>query len=137
MPGLLQTEAYARHLFSGGRQIGREEVEQHVEARMQRQRILDRDESPTYLALVDEGVLRRRIGRAESMLEQLDHLIESTRRPTVAIQVVDPECVAGLAGAFMIAEFARGEPDAVHADSPVQGHITTDCDHVSAIWKRY
>ncbi|WP_182877286.1 helix-turn-helix domain-containing protein [Microbispora sp. H10670] len=137
VPGLLQTEAYARHLFSRGRQIGPDEVEHHVEARMQRKRILDRDDPPFYLALIDEGVLRRRIGAAELMREQLDHLLESAQRPAVAIQVVDPECVAGLAGAFMIAEFARGEPDAVHADSPAQGHITTDCDHVSAIWKRY
>ncbi|MFC0862874.1 helix-turn-helix domain-containing protein [Sphaerimonospora cavernae] len=137
IPGLLQTEAYARHLFSRGPQITCDEVEQRVEARMQRQRILDRENPPMCLVLIDEGVLRRQIGDSELMRKQLGHLLESAHRPTVSVQVVDSECVAGLAGAFMIAEFANGEPDVVHADSPTQGHITTDCDLVSAIWKHY
>ncbi|GGK56837.1 transcriptional regulator [Planomonospora parontospora subsp. parontospora] len=137
VPGLLQTEAYARHLFSRGPQITSEGVEERVEARMRRQRILDRDDPPMLLVLIDEGVLRRRIGDPELMREQLDHLLESTERPDISIQVVDSECVAGLAGAFMIAELPNGQPDVVHADSPAQGQIATDCDLVASIWKRY
>ncbi|MEV4378559.1 helix-turn-helix transcriptional regulator [Streptosporangium sp. NPDC049644] len=137
VPGLLQTEAYARYLFSRGPQITSEELEQRVEARMQRQRILDQEDAPTLLALIDEGVLRRRIGNPELMQEQFGHLLETARRSAISIQVVDSECVAGLAGAFMIAELPNGEPDVVHSDSPAQGHITNNQDLVASIWKRY
>ncbi|MEV8637893.1 helix-turn-helix transcriptional regulator [Streptosporangium sp. NPDC051023] len=137
VPGLLQTEAYAHHLFSRGPQIACEEVKRRVEARMRRQRILDREDPPMFLVLIDEGVLRRRIGGPELMREQLSYLLEAVQRPTISIQVVDSECVAGLAGAFMIAELPNGEPNVVHSDSPARGQITTDHDLVVSIWKRY
>ena len=104
---------------------------------MRRQRIFDREDPPMFLVLIDEGVLRRRIGGPELMREQLSYLLEAAQRPTISIQVVDSECVAGLAGAFMIAELPNGEPNVVHADSPAQGQITTDHDIVISIWKRY
>uniref|UniRef100_UPI0013B3E4F3 Scr1 family TA system antitoxin-like transcriptional regulator n=1 Tax=Nonomuraea lactucae TaxID=2249762 RepID=UPI0013B3E4F3 len=55
VPGLLQTEAYARHIFSHGPRIKPDEVGERVEARMRRQRILDREDPPLLLMLVDEG----------------------------------------------------------------------------------
>ncbi|WP_237108010.1 helix-turn-helix transcriptional regulator [Nonomuraea sp. MG754425] len=137
VPGLLQTEAYARHIFSHGPRIKPDEVDERVEARMRRQRILDREDPPLLLMLVDEGVLQRRIGGAEVMHEQLGHLLEMTHRPDVFLQVVDPECVAGLAGAFMIAELPNGQPDVVSSDSPAQAYITTERDTVASIWHRY
>ncbi|MED7925894.1 helix-turn-helix transcriptional regulator [Nonomuraea sp. LP-02] len=137
VPGLLQTEAYARHIFSHGPRITAEEVDERVEARMRRQRVLDRQEPPMLLMLLDEGVLFRRIGEPEVMCEQLGHLLEMAQRPGLFIQVVDPECVAGLAGAFMIAELPNGQPDVVSSDSPTQAHITADRDVVAAIWQRY
>ncbi|TDC87915.1 DUF397 domain-containing protein [Nonomuraea deserti] len=124
VPGLLQTEAYARHVFSRGPLVTREEVDERVEARMRRQQILDRTQPPTLLVLIDEGVLRRRIGGPALMGEQLRHLLDMAQRPAVFIQVVDPECVAGLAGAFMIAELPNNQADVVSADSPTQAHIT-------------
>ncbi|MEV7969264.1 helix-turn-helix transcriptional regulator [Sphaerisporangium sp. NPDC088356] len=80
VPGLLQTEAYARHIFGHGPQLAPEEVDERVEARMRRQRILDRKEPPMLLMLLDEGVLFRRIGGSEVMREQLGHLHEEARR---------------------------------------------------------
>jgi len=137
VPGLLQTEAYARYLFSRGPHITSEELEQRVEARMQRQRILDQEDAPTFLALIDEGVLHRRTGNPELIREQFSYLLEAAQRPGISIQVVDSECVAGLAGAFMIAELPNGEPDVVHSDSPAQGHIITNQDLVASVRKRY
>ncbi|WP_169948819.1 helix-turn-helix transcriptional regulator [Microbispora sp. H11081] len=137
IPGLLQTEAYARHLFSQAPQITLDEVEERVQARIQRKRILDRDTPPLILVLIDPGVLRRKVGGAAVMRDQLDHLLEITRRPTVYIQVVDSDCLAGLLGAFMIAELPDGQPDAVHVDSSATGQVTTEDDTVRAIWKRY
>lgn len=137
VPGLLQTESYARHIFSQEPQISSEEVEERVQARLRRQRILDQDNPPLVLVLIDEGMLRRKVGGAEVMCEQLGHLLEVDRRPNVSVQVVALECLTGLMGAFMIAELPDGQPDAIHAESSAEGQVTTDLDCVTAIWKRY
>lgn len=137
MPGLLQTESYARHIFSQEPQITTEEVEERVQTRVQRQRILDRDNPFALLMLIDTGVLRRRVGGTQVMHEQLGYLLEIARRPTVSIQIVDPECLIGLMGAFMIAELPDGQPNAIHVDSSAEGYVATDRDSVTAIWKRY
>ena len=137
LPGLLQTEAYARCLFSQAPQITPDEVEERVQARLRRQRILSQDNPPLVLALIDEGVLRRKAGGAEVMSEQLGHLLEVAQRPTVYIQIVDPECLTGLLGAFMIAEFSDGQLDVVYVDSSIEGQVTTEKDSVNVIWKRY
>ncbi|GGL31098.1 helix-turn-helix domain-containing protein [Planomonospora parontospora] len=137
VPGLLQTEAYARQVFSQAPQISSDEVEERVQARIRRQRILDRDNPPLVLVLIDAGVLRRKVGGAEVMREQHGRLLEATRMPTVSIQVVSPECLTGLMGAFTIAELPDGQPDAIHAESSAEGQVTTDLDSVTAVWKRY
>ncbi|GAA3806448.1 helix-turn-helix transcriptional regulator [Sphaerisporangium flaviroseum] len=137
VPGLLQTEAYARAIFSLEPQITPEEVEERVEARMRRRRVLERENPPLVLVLIDAGVLRRQVGEAEVMRGQLEHLLAAAERPTVSIQIVDPGCLPGMAGAFMIAELPDGQPDTVHADSPVQGQITDDREFVLSIRKRY
>ncbi|WP_329428979.1 helix-turn-helix domain-containing protein [Streptosporangium sp. NBC_01495] len=137
VPGLLQTESYARHLFTHGPRATPDEVEERVQARMRRQRILDKDDPPMLLVLIDEGVLHRRVNGPEVMREQLGHLLEVAQRPNISIQVVDPECMAGLAGAFMIAELSNGQPETIHMDSPAQGHVTTDHDLVISIRNRY
>ncbi|MFI7454947.1 helix-turn-helix domain-containing protein [Nonomuraea sp. NPDC049714] len=137
IPGLMQTEAYARHIFSMEPRVTSDEAEQRVEARMRRQRILDREKPPLISVLFDEGVLHRRVGGPEVMREQLDHLLEVAAHPSVFIQVVDPECLPGLAGAFMIAELPNGRPDVISSDAPAQAQITADPDIVTSIWERY
>ncbi|MER5324420.1 helix-turn-helix domain-containing protein [Streptosporangium roseum] len=137
VPGLLQTESYARHIFNLEPRATPEAVEKRVEARMRRQQILDRDNPPFVLVLIDAGVLRRKVGEAGVMCGQLDHLLEVSERPSVSVQVVDPECLPGLAGAFMIAELPNGQPITIHADSPAQGHVTNDCEFVASIQERY
>ncbi|MER5418282.1 helix-turn-helix domain-containing protein [Streptosporangium roseum] len=137
IPGLLQTESYARHLFTHGPRATPDEVEERVQARMRRGQILDKDDPPLLLVLIDEGVLHRRVNGSEVMREQLGYLLEVARRPAISIQVVDSECMSGLAGPFMIAELPNGQPDIIHADSPVQGQVTTDPIYVTSIWNRY
>ncbi|MEV6863836.1 helix-turn-helix transcriptional regulator [Streptosporangium subroseum] len=137
VPGLLQTESYARYLFGQAPQITSDEIEERVQARLRRQRILQQEKPPLLLALIDAGVLRRKVSRAEVMHEQLGHLLEVIRMPTVSIQIVDPECLTGLMGAFTIAELPDGQPDAIHAESSAEGQMTADLDSVTATWKRY
>lgn len=137
VPGVLQTEAYARHIFLMEPRATSEEVEQRVEARMRRQRILDRAQPPLVSVLFDAGVLRRRVGGPEVMSEQLDRLLEIAAHPSVFIQVVNPDCLPGMAGPFMIAKLPHGQPDVISSDAPAQAQITADPDIVAAIWERY
>ncbi|GII76964.1 transcriptional regulator [Sphaerisporangium rufum] len=137
IPGLLQTEDYARELFRRGPGTERDDVEKRVEARIQRRRILDKPDPPLLLFLMDAGVVRRQVGGPESMRGQLDYLLDIAHHPTLSIQLVDPLCIAGLAGAFMIAELPHGRPETIHADSPAQGQISCDPEVVKSIKRRY
>ncbi|MEU0482330.1 helix-turn-helix transcriptional regulator [Streptosporangium sp. NPDC006013] len=137
VPGLLQTESYARHVLSQEPQITSQEVEENIEARVQRRRILDRDDPPLFLTLVDAGMLSRPVGDSKVMRDQLDYLLEVTQHPTISLQIVDQRCLLGLLGAFMIAELPNGQPDVIHADSSAEGHNSADPSLVASIWKRY
>jgi hypothetical protein len=87
--------------------------------------------------LIDLGVLHRKVGSPEVMRDQLGYLLEVVQMPTVSIQVVNPDCLTGLMGAFTIAELPHGQPDAIHAESSWEGQATTDLDSVMAMWNRY
>jgi transcriptional regulator with XRE-family HTH domain len=137
VPGLLQTEAYARHLLTREPRVTPEVAEERVRTRLQRRLILDKADPPMLIILIDQGVLHRRIGGPEVMREQLEYLTEVAVRPNVTIQVVDPECVAGLIGAFMIAELPHGEPHAIHVDSAAEGLASSVSDLVASVWSRY
>jgi len=137
IPGLLQTESYAHQVLSQEPRMTPQQVDERVQARMQRRQLLDEDDSPMFLSLIDMGVLRRPVGSAEVMREQLGYLLEVTQRPNISIQLVDQRCLMGLLGAFMIAELPNGQPDTIHIDSPADGQISADPKVVSSIWSRY
>jgi DNA-binding XRE family transcriptional regulator len=113
VPGLLQTADYARALFIGERSnLGDEALDELVGARLARQGIFDRPESPHLWVVLDEAVLHRLIGTPKTTHDQLVHLADMSERSYVLIQVV-PASVgahAGLACAFMIGS-VDGEPD--------------------------
>jgi transcriptional regulator with XRE-family HTH domain len=134
IPGLLQTAGYARAMLCGALPDANEEqVEEQVGARLQRQEILQRRDPPMLWAIMDEGTLRRRVGHAGIMRDQLDHLIEVSRSPKVKVLVVPASAGAhvGLSGAFVIAEFREG-PDVVYLDTAAQGQIADHPDIAKA-----
>ncbi|MER7210939.1 helix-turn-helix transcriptional regulator [Streptosporangium sp. NPDC000239] len=137
VPGLLQTEAYARRIFSLEPRITATEVDERVQARMRRRQILDQRNPPSLLVLMDTGVLRRPVGGPEVMREQLDHLLDAVRHPSVSLQLVAPECLPGMLGAFMIAKLPNGDPDIVHVDSSADGRVSSERETVASVWKRY
>jgi transcriptional regulator with XRE-family HTH domain len=133
IPGLLQTEAYARAILSTRLDSTPEEIEQAVTARMERQRILERDQPPELSVILDEAALRRPVGGPEVMRGQLAHL--TMRRPTVAIQVIPLAAGAheGLrGGAFVIADFEEGAGVA-YQDAASSGQIIEDASVVGAL----
>ena len=89
IPGLLQTEDYARAVIrSGMMNSPSEDVERSVALRMARQPALTRDNPPKVWAVLDEAALRRRVGGAGLMRLQLEHLLAQAALPNVALQVV-------------------------------------------------
>jgi uncharacterized protein DUF5753 len=90
IPGLLQTEAYARATMQSDPDVLSDELlELRVQLRLVRQRILDHPDGPKLWAIIDEAALRRTMGDAATMREQIRHLVELSESDNVAaIQVI-------------------------------------------------
>jgi hypothetical protein len=120
VPGLLQTEDYARATIRLGHQNAPgTEMERRVGLRMRRQRILTRPDPPMLWAVLDEAALRRPIGGAATMRAQIQHLIKLAELPHVTIQVM-PFSAGGHAaagGPVTILRFPENElPDVVYLE---------------------
>ncbi|MEU1557017.1 helix-turn-helix domain-containing protein [Streptomyces scabiei] len=93
VPGLLQTEEYARTVLSGLSRAqttagNREEIEEQVAARMGRQELLYREPAPSIRVILDEGAVRRPVPDAQVWADQLSRLVEAAELPSVALQVL-------------------------------------------------
>ncbi|MCY0931953.1 DUF5753 domain-containing protein [Streptomyces sp. H27-H1] len=89
LPGLFQTENYARALFSGVTpKLPAAEVEARVEHRMKRVTLFDRAEPPQFDAIIHEAALRMRFGGRKVAREQLEHLLDVSTRPAVTVRVI-------------------------------------------------
>lgn len=89
VPSLLQTSGYARVVIKSiERKMDPAVLEQRVEARIERQALLQQESPPRYRALLDEAVLRREVGGAAVIREQLDKLLAFASEEKVAIQVI-------------------------------------------------
>ncbi|RMI46258.1 helix-turn-helix domain-containing protein [Streptomyces triticirhizae] len=121
VPGLLQTPAYARALLrTGFPGASDEEIERRVALRMERQELLTRPRAPLLWAVVEEHVLRRRVGTAAEMLQQIDRLIEATQLPNVTLQIMPFSAGPhpGMFGPFQLFRFEIPElPDIIYAES--------------------
>lgn len=119
IPGLLQTEGYARALHrQGPARLPDERIEERVEVRRQRQLILDAATPPIFRLVLDEAAIRRPVGGPEVMREQLRRIVEVAARADVDVQVVPFAAGAhpGLQGSFVILGFAPGERDIVYVE---------------------
>jgi hypothetical protein len=89
VPGLLQTEDYARAVISAGRpQDTTTAIDRAVGARLERQAILNREHPPVLWHVLHEGVLRHVVGGPAIMRGQLDKLTALAREPGVVIQIL-------------------------------------------------
>ncbi|RIW49511.1 XRE family transcriptional regulator [Micromonospora endophytica] len=113
VPGLLQTERYAREVNIIGRETDPETVDQRVAARMTRQEVLHRQPTPLRMhAILSEASLRTEVGGPEVLSEQLHHLVKVSRLPNITIQVLRFEAGAHLADSsgFALLSFEQDEP---------------------------
>jgi transcriptional regulator with XRE-family HTH domain len=135
IPGILQTEDYARAVLRTRVGDTDEEIDEMVAARMARQSIFSKDKPPTVWVVLDEGVLRRPVGGKHVMREQLNRLAESARLPNVVIQIIPVSAGAheGLrGGAFIVAEF-KDHPLVAYQDTAVQGQIIDGSDDIGSL----
>ncbi|MFE6333231.1 Scr1 family TA system antitoxin-like transcriptional regulator [Streptomyces sp. NPDC057806] len=131
--GLLQTPAYARAVLQAGWADG---LDEQVAARLERQRVLGREDPPWVWVVLDEVVLHRPFGSDEVMREQLTHLLDLQERRQVRVQVL-PLGIGNhpaSAGSFNILRF-QDHPDITYSENYDSGYMTAnpevvrDCSH--------
>ncbi|MFJ3905344.1 helix-turn-helix transcriptional regulator [Streptomyces sp. NPDC090025] len=122
VPGLLQTEGYARAILRSGAVGGSsaEEIDRHVALRMERQPLLTREDAPKFWVIMDETVFRRPVGDGpQVMRDQLDRLLEASELPNVTLQIAEFASGhhPGTYGPFVLFRFAMPElPDMVYSE---------------------
>jgi transcriptional regulator with XRE-family HTH domain len=130
VPGLLQTEQYARDIFSGYRDltmIAPSVIERRVEARLIRQRALTRDQPLELKAILDEAVLRRQ--RRSLMYEQLQHLAEASKLPNVTLQILSLDGPKRLAlDSFTVLRFSQGQLNDVVSTESLRNYLYVEGD---------
>jgi hypothetical protein len=117
VPGLLQTPAYARAIQRAWLMTDEKEIENLVELRMERQKILTADDPPKLWTVIDENAVTRSFGSPEAKAEQLQRLIDTERLDHVVVQIlpVDVDPHPGLAGSFVILDYAE-DPSLVYRE---------------------
>jgi hypothetical protein len=134
VPGLLQTEDYARALMATRLRITPEEIDRRVAERMQRQEILTRENPPLVQAIIDEAALQRPVGGRHVMAEQVRRLIEAVDGPNIKIKVIPAGTGAheGLSGEFIIVDF-KGKPSLGFLETALDGQAAPEPDNVDAL----
>jgi hypothetical protein len=120
VPGLLQTEEYARAVVvQGAPGLEPDEVDRRVALRLGRQKLVDRDNPPRLWAIVDEAALRRPMGGRDVLAAQIERLMDAVGEPNITLQVM-PFKYGGHAaegGAFTIMRFPEADlPDMVYME---------------------
>ena len=124
LPGVFQTEAYARHIIGTYSQIEPVTpgmIDRLVKVRMRRQQVVDREPGLDLSVLIDESVLQRRVGDERVMYEQLRRLKREADRPNVTLQILPldgPHTV--FVESFVIFRF---EPD---SEAALQDVVSTE-----------
>jgi transcriptional regulator with XRE-family HTH domain len=134
LPGLLQTEAYARAVLSGAGLIPRGDIERHLTVRLARQGVLKRDDPPQFTAVIDEAILHRPVGGRRIMREQLLAVVAACAEPHIRVHIV-PATVgayAGLNGPFVIAQ-SHDHRVAGYLDNQLQGQVASDPEDIAAM----
>ncbi|WP_411076717.1 helix-turn-helix domain-containing protein [Streptomyces sp. cmx-10-25] len=134
--GLLQTPEYAREVLRALSEG--EDLDAKVAARIERQRVLERETPPLCWVVMTEAVLRQKVGGKEVMRAQLAHLLRMQEREWVKIQILPFEAGAhaGAHGSFNLLRF-DDDPDIVYTEDFVQGHMTANPSAVREGFLRY
>lgn len=139
VPGLLQTPAYAeRAIRLDEPNATPEQVRRWHELRMTRQQILHREDPPKLSVILDESVLRRRIGVRDVMKGQLALLTELAALPTVEIRVLplSAGALASVYGSFEIFQMPEPFPEVAYTET-LAGAIYTEAPDICRFIRAY
>ncbi|MEV7385938.1 helix-turn-helix transcriptional regulator [Streptomyces sp. NPDC091215] len=139
VPGLLQSEAYARAVFEGTIPLRTdEELEAQLAARMERQTMMRERPTVPFSFIVEEHVFRRRFGGVEVMRELFDHVLERSAPRNVTLQVVPLEAGlhACLDGPVQILETPEGQRLG-YSEGQENGRLISGPKEVSTLCQRY
>ena len=135
VPGLFQTEEYARAILKTHPDTSEEDLKERVAARMARQSILTREDPapPRIWAVLDQQVLMRNVGGAAAMCGQMEHLAALALWPRINIQVIPWDRPhPGLLGAFVLAETSE-PPAIVYLETSADGQTVEDTSMADTI----
>jgi transcriptional regulator with XRE-family HTH domain len=140
IPGLLQTEEYARGLFAGLGRADPDAADKGWAVRQHRQEVHERETPPEMLFVLDEAALRRHVGGGPAMRKQLQRLKEFAMEPHISIQIMPFSRGAhpGLAGSFMLLEFTDPSlADLLHLEGINSTSIRDDTDQIARYLDRF
>lgn len=133
VPGLFQTRRYAEAIMRIGRISSETEIERRLEARLTRQSILEREDSPNIEVIIDQAALNKTVGSAFVMAEQLLHLAEIATNERVELGVLPDSAGAhtAMTGQFVILDFPGNHDDsAIFIDNAHNGIFLEDNEEV-------
>jgi transcriptional regulator with XRE-family HTH domain len=134
LPGLLQTEGYARAVIAAGTpELSGDEVDKRADLRMRRQRILSGAQPTRLWAVLDESALRRLTGGRPVVQAQIRHLLAVSDRPNITIQMMPlhPGAFTVDGGGFSILRFAEDDmPDVVYIEHLTGAQYLDKPEHV-------
>ncbi|MFF3277298.1 helix-turn-helix domain-containing protein [Streptomyces chrestomyceticus] len=134
VPGLLQTEDYARSVLRAGQHRSAEELERQVVVRIKRQELLCREDAPTLWVLMEESALYRPVGGPQVMRAQIQRVLDASQQPNIRVQILPLGIGAhpGAFGPFTYFRFPAPElPDTVHVDALAGGDFKDREDDVA------
>jgi transcriptional regulator with XRE-family HTH domain len=108
IPGLLQTRDYAEGIIrTVAPKMDPNVIQQRIEARLRRQRLLAEDDRPRYHVVLDEAVMHRSVGGAVLMATQLDKILQIVRSKRAVVQIIPfvAGAYAAADGYFVLLEF--------------------------------
>ncbi|MCL3992126.1 helix-turn-helix domain-containing protein [Streptomyces lavenduligriseus] len=139
VPGLLQSEGYARAVFEGTVPVAPDDqLEDFMATRMERQRmLLERPTTPFHF-IVEEHVFRRKFGETEQMRQLFDHVLELSAPRNVTLQIIplEAELHACLDGPVRLLETPKGQRFG-YSEGQQNGRLISDAKEVRLLYQRY
>ncbi|WP_312018644.1 helix-turn-helix transcriptional regulator [Streptomyces sp. I05A-00742] len=139
VPGLLQTETYAREVIGSAQPwLSAEELAAKVATRMGRQRLLVKSDAPLLWSVLDESVIRRPVGGPAAMRDQLLRVLEAAKTPNVEVQVLPfgAGCHPLMGGSLTLLSF-KNAPNMAYLEGDLYGHLVNDSAAVARHAHRY
>lgn len=139
IPGLLQSEGYARAAFETRiPPLSDEQMEAQVAARMERQNLIRERPTTSFSFVVEEHIVQRPLGGSQVLRDQLDHMLDFARLRNVSVQIMPTRTVthAGLDGPLALLETPEGKRLA-YSEGQESGRLITDPKQAAVLHRRY